>query len=190
MPGWIEPAAREGVRTGPEPGREPWRARRRARIEALRTEHDREFRGRIDAARIVINGAGDLLARGWVQNVWYAVADDQGRTRPVSAHNLDEIDRGTVAGACLVGALVHAAGGREAARAQVTGDALDLIWHTAFRDRTRYPVDFSPPPSIRTLRVLDLTRWNDHPLRAHAQVLTLIDAADSRAILEATADRR
>jgi len=38
--------------------------------------------------------------------------------------------------------------------------------------------------------VLDLTRWNDRPGRCIGEVLELLDAADDRAIVEATYARR
>jgi len=100
------------------------------------------------------------------------------------------LERGPVVAACLVGAVVQAAGGRHAVHDQVTGDSLDLVWHAVFADDPRFGVGFGPPPSVRSLRVLDLTRWNDRPGRCVGEVLELLDAADNRAIAEAVDDRR
>jgi hypothetical protein len=177
------PARRESL-----PG--SWRDCRRARAVTRSVEQERAVRARLDAARIVIATAADVVANGWIQNAWYQVRDDTDAVRTVTAHNLGLLDCGAVVSACLVGAVVHAAGGRYAAYDQVTGDSLDLVWHAAFPADGRAGVRLSPPPSVRTLRVLDLTRWNDRPGRCVGEVLELLDAADSRAIAEAVHDRR
>lgn len=167
-----------------------WRDRRRERAVVRAVEQDRAVRTRLDAARAVIARAADVVADGWIQKAWYQVRDDTDAVRTVTAHNLDLLECGPVISACLVGAVVHAAGGRQAAHDQVTGDSLDLVWHAAFADDPRFGVSLSPPPSVRSLRVLDLTRWNDRPGRCIGEVLELLDAADDRAIAEAVHDRR
>lgn len=153
-------------------------------------ERERAFRARVDAARSVISTAVDVVADGWIQNAWYQVRDETDTVRTVTAGKLELLERGPVVASCLVGALVHAAGGRYAARGQATGDSLDLVWHAAFAEGQRFGVGFCPPPSIRSVRVLDLTRWNDRPGRCIGQVLELLDAADDLAIVEATNQRR
>jgi hypothetical protein len=150
----------------------------------------RAVRARCAAARVAIAGAADIVAGGWIQEAWFQVRDETDAVRIVTAGNLELLDRGPVLAACLVGAVVQAAGGRQAARDQVTGDALDLIWHAAFADDRRVGVGFSPPPNVRSLRVIELTRWNDRPGRCIGEVLDLLDAADDHAILEAVGDRR
>jgi hypothetical protein len=167
-----------------------WQGRRRARAVARRAEQARALRARVDAARVVLAAAGDRVADGWIQDAWYQVRDETDAVRTVTARNLELLDRCPVVAACLVGAVVQAAGGRYAAHDQVTGDSLDLVWHAAFDDDTRFGVGFSPSPGVRSLRVLDLTRWNDRPGRCIGEVLELIDAADDRAIAEAVDDRR
>jgi hypothetical protein len=152
-------------------------------------EQARALRLRLDAARVVIARAADLVAAGWIQNAWYQVRDETDVVHTVTAHNLNVLDCGPVISTCLVGAVVQAAGGRYAARDQVTGDSLDLVWHSAFADDARAGVGFCPPPAQRSLRVLDLTRWNDMPGRCVGEILELLDAADDRAIAEAVRDR-
>lgn len=170
--------------------RPTWRSRRRARSDGLAAEQDRAFRARLDAARVVIATAADVVADGWIQNAWYQVRDETDAVRTVTAGNLELLERGPVVAACLVGAVVRAAGGRYSAHDQATGDALDLVWHAAFADDRRSGVGFCPPTSVRSLRVLDLTRWNDRPGRCIVEVLELLDAADTRAIVEAVDERR
>lgn len=160
------------------------------RTEARDAERERALRARIDVARVVISTAADVVADGWIQNAWYQIRDKTGAVRTVTADNLDLLESGPVVAACLVGAVVQAAGGRYAAHDQSTGDSLDLVWHAAFADHERLGVGFCPPPSIRSLRVLDLTRWNDRPGRCIDQVLELLDATDDLAIAEATNERR
>lgn len=167
-----------------------WRSRRRVRAQVRDAERERAFRARVDAARSVISTAVDVVADGWIQNAWYQVRDETDTVRTVTAGKLELLERGPVVASCLVGALVHAAGGRYAARGQATGDSLDLVWHAAFAEGQRFGVGFCPPPSIRSVRVLDLTRWNDRPGRCIGQVLELLDAADDLAIVEATNQRR
>lgn len=167
-----------------------WRDRRRARGVARGVEQDRDVRARLDAARVVIATAAGVVAQGWIQHAWYQVRDDTDAVRTVTARDLGLLECGPVVAACLVGAVVHAAGGRYAAHDQVTGDSIDLVWTAAFAGGDRSGVSFSPPPSVRALRVLDLTRWNDRPGRCLAEVLELLDTADDRAIAEAVQDRR
>lgn len=178
------------LRTPAEASPASWRERRRTRTAERRTEQDRAVHARLDAARIVLAAATGVVADGWIQNAWYQVRDDTDAVRTVTAGNLELVESGAVVAACLVGAVVHAAGGRRAAHDQVTGDSLDLVWHAAFADDLRLGLRLSPPPSVRSLRVLDLTRWNDRPGRCIGHVLELLDAADDRAIVEAVAERR
>jgi len=186
-----QPELSHGVRTArPESAPVSWRDRRRARALARDLELDRAVRARLDAARAVIAAAADVVADGWIQNAWYQVRDDADVVRTVNAHNLRLLESGPVVSACLVGAVVHAAGGRYAAHDQVTGDSLDLVWHAAFAGDHRFGVGFTPAPSIRSLRVLDLTRWNDRPGRCIGEVLELLARADDRAIAEAVRSRR
>lgn len=174
----------------PESPRVSWREPRRALARANRDVAQRAVRLRLDTARVVLAGAADIVADGWIQNAWFQVRDETETVRTVTAGNLDLLERGPVLAACLVGAVVQAAGGRYAARDQVTGDSLDLIWTAAFGDGCRAGLGLSPPPQVRSLRVFDLTRWNDRPGRCIGEVLDLLDAADDRAIVAAVDDHR
>jgi hypothetical protein len=174
----------------PDSGRVSWRERRRALARADRDVAQRAVRVRLDTARVALAGAADIVADGWIQNAWFQVRDETETVHTVTAGNLDLLDRGRVLAACLVGAVVQAAGGPYAARDQVTGDSLDLVWHAAFGADRRVGPGLSPPPQVRSLRVRDLTRWNDRPGRCIGEVLDLLDAADDRAIVAAVDDRR
>ena len=77
--------------------------------------------------------------------------------------------------ACLVGAIVHAAGGPAAARSQLTRRTLRLTWHTLFRP-DRPVVAWCSPPDRRAAEVRDLTQWNDDPSRRVGEVVGLLRA--------------
>src|SRR4051794_9172974 len=173
MPVTARPGVVLGVPTSPALLPRTWRDRRRARSDERTARRDAAFRARMDDARVVLARAADVVAAGWIQNAWYQVSDDAGAVRTVTARNLELLEQGPVVAACLVGAVVHAAGGRYAARDQVTGDSLDLAWHAGFADDRRFGVGFSPPMNVRSWRVLDLTRWNDWPGRRIDDVLGL-----------------
>jgi hypothetical protein len=59
-----------------------------------------------------------------------------------------------------------------------------LTWHALQRPGANEQVDWSPAPAVRTLRVRDLTRWNDDPSRTARQVEGLLVAAEERAATE------
>jgi hypothetical protein len=103
-----------------------------------------------------------VVQHGWASSSWYG-PDGQ---------------------ACLVGAVVRAAGGPRAARSQVVRRTIDLVWHTLRRDGTP-PGDYCPAPVILQMRVRDLTRWNDSPGRTAAEVVALLAATRAVAVDEA-----
>jgi hypothetical protein len=128
-----------------------------------------------ERARAVIEG-------GWVQRGWYRYRDsvepsDQGeRDQEQRSHRIHR----EIEGACLVGAIVHAGGGRKAFTSQPVQRALDLTWNTL------YGVDgdslaWCPPPAVRLSHARDLTRWNDRPSRTRAEVLDLLTATHAEA---------
>jgi hypothetical protein len=152
------------------PGRRAARDRRRAAARA----------GRAAAARAELHGvleilvaARALLARGWVQGTWSAV-----QPRPVAGPGQDSA--GTQRSTCLVGAVVVAAGGRAAVAGQPAQRSLDLLWHTLHRATDPGPVRWCPGPTLRTVQVQDLTRWNDAAGRSPEEVRALLDAAIGR----------
>jgi hypothetical protein len=141
---------------------------------------------RFEETRAVLEAAREVVAQEWVQGAWYVVRDRRGRPQPVGPLRLGWLDHSDVAGACLVGAVVHATWERRAMGAGVdSSPAIDLLWDT-LQERSGRPVPLGTPRSeARLSRVRDLTRWNDAVGRSQADVLELLDVAASRAILEA-----
>jgi len=117
-----------------------------------------------------------VISSGWVQHGWFTVADTHGGQRMVTAYNLEAASDAPVFRACLVGAIVHAAGGPSAANTQRTQRTLDLTWHALHHDVDQ-PVRWCPAPAIRTAHLRDLTRWNDHRRRTSDQVTALLHSA-------------
>ncbi|MEU4419915.1 hypothetical protein AB0F81_04765 [Actinoplanes sp. NPDC024001] len=135
----------------------------------------RPWRGRPEEAYAVLEDARAVIARGWIQDHWFA------------SRRSGEF--GEVAAACLVGAVVHAARqsgpGDPVIRA---GPALDYLWD-AWQEsrglRAAGIAGLAAPRELRMARVRDLTRWNDQPGRTREQVLGLVDLAASRAVMAA-----
>jgi hypothetical protein len=145
----------------------------------------------------VLDGARTLIERGWVQDRWLVIpAPAAHRSTAPGAHRSTAVHRSTaaevppdVSGACLVGAVVHAAQRHYAtADAIHAAPALDVLWD-AWQETRGFggPGIAGPaaPREVRAARVRDLTRWNDQPDRTRDEVLGLIDLATSRAIMEA-----
>ncbi len=110
-----------------------------------------------------------VVETGWVQRSWYRYLDEPA-----------ERGQQPVAGACLVGAIVHAGGGRAAFTSQLVQRTLDLTWNTL------YGVDgdslaWCPPPAVRISHARDLTSWNDQPARTRGEVLDLLTATRAEA---------
>lgn len=122
--------------------------------------------------REVLGVADDVVARGWVQEEWYVTRDASGRSW---AHGLAaaSIRPETVTHACLVGAVVLAAGGPEAATAQPVRGSVEALWNALSR-RTEEPVDWCPPAVVYGGHVRDLTRWNDSPRTTRDDVRALL----------------
>jgi len=117
--------------------------------------------------------AGAVIEGGWVQYGWYRYRDGQ----PSGT-----VDSGSheIAGACLVGALVHAGGGRRAFTSQPVQRALDLTWSTLY-GMAGDSLAWCPPPAVRFSHLRDLTRWNDAPARTKGEVLDLLTATRAEA---------
>jgi len=113
----------------------------------------------------VTREAERIVLAGWTQHTWYTVG------------GLDEhLDR-----ACLVGAIIHAAGGPATARSQLTARTLRLTWHTLFRPG-RQVAAWCSPPDRRAAEVRDLTQWNDAPSRRAGDVVELLRATRAAAV--------
>jgi hypothetical protein len=123
----------------------------------------------------LLDHAVEVVDLGWVQGAWFTVATDDA-TKAVTAYDLRQVDTHPVSGACLVGAVVHAAGGPATVGSQLVQRTLDLTWHVLREDPGR-PVRWSPAPRTRMIRVLDLTHWNDAPERTQGEVVGLLRAA-------------
>lgn len=126
--------------------------------------------------RGLLGDAITVVSSGWVQHGWFAVIDERGSPRTITAHDLHVLTRHPVSGACLVGAIVHAAGGPSTAHTQLVQRTLDLTWHALHEDE-RQPVQWCPAPAVRTAHVRDLTRWNDSRERTACQVTALLHSA-------------
>jgi hypothetical protein len=150
-----------------------WRAKRR-RIQQLRLRDETSARlAELDHMADILNQAADLIGGGWLQHSWFAYLDDNGRTRTVTAHNVDRMAGRPVVGACLVGAIVQAGGGLPNVRSQAVQRAVDLTWHTLQEIQIRAN-HWTSAPEIRMDRVRELTRWNDHPSRTAPQAEALL----------------
>ena len=132
----------------------------------------------LHSIKAVLGDAETVVRGGWTQKTLYACVDDRDRRHPVDPRDggFDE--------ACLVGAVVHAAGGPDRAYGQLAQRTLDVVWHALYRGPDR-PVGGCPPPGLRAARVVDLARWNDRRERTRADVLALLSAAASVAETEA-----
>ena len=96
--------------------------------------------------RALLRDAVVMVNVGWIQNAWFAVVDDQGGQRKLTAHEIHEVDDRPVSGACLVGGIVHAAGGPDAAHSQLVQRTLDLTWHSLYEGAGQ-PVRWCPSPA-------------------------------------------
>ncbi len=155
------------VRPAPAPFRRTLRTRlAERRMLARRDRLTARLLELRDIAQLVAQ-AQAVIETGWLQRGWYRYLDEPAG----SGH-----DQPPVVGACLVGSIVHAGGGRQAFPSQLVQRSLDLTWNTL------YGVDgdslaWCPPPAVRLHHVRDLTRWNDQPTRTRAEVLDLLAAA-------------
>jgi len=132
---------------------------------------------RLSNACVTLDAARAVVERGWVQGRWFP---------PGSAPDGRD---GAVSGACLIGAVVTAAGASTPAAAIVeAGPAIDVLWDAWQETRGMVGPGVAgraAAPAVRAARIRDLTRWNDQPGRTRDEVVALIELASSRAIMEA-----
>jgi hypothetical protein len=154
----------------------PGRHERKAERRRLK-RHDVLSRqlAELHAIRGLLERAAEVVSAGWVQGAWFTVATAHGK-QAVTAYELPIIAEQPVTGACLVGAIVHAAGGPATVRSQLVQRTLDLTWHALREDPDR-PVQWCPSPRMRMMGVLQLTHWNDAPGRTQDEVVGLLLAA-------------
>jgi hypothetical protein len=129
----------------------------------------------LHAVQALLRRACEVVDGGWVQGAWFTVDTARGR-RSVTAYDLGLAQQQPVTGACLVGAVVEAAGGPATVRSQLVQRTLDLTWH-ALREGPDRPVRWCPGPRMRMMQVLELTYWNDAPGRTPGEVAALLLAA-------------
>jgi hypothetical protein len=166
--------------------RQTHRERRRSRRE-LREQDRRSARlAQLHEASKVLVGALGMVDHGWIQNGWFRYVDDEGVRRTVvgwSPRLARALGHDTVVGACLVGAIVHAAGGPEHARSSSAQRAIDLTWHASFRGEEE-PFRWLPSPTERAGHVIDLVHWNDLPERRPDDVAAVLHRAQGLAAAE------
>ena len=161
------------------PVEQPARMRRRDR-RGQRRRLDRQDRvsaqlAELHAIRVLLEQAADVVRHGWVQGSWFSVATARGQ-HAVTAYDLHLLVDQPVSGACLVGSVVHAAGGPATVGSQRVQRTLDVVWHALREDPDR-PVRWCPGPSRRMVHVLDLTAWNDSAGRTQDEVVDLLLSA-------------
>ena len=149
--------------------------RRAARRRLKRQDRLSAQLAELHAMTALLERAAEVVGAGWVQGAWFAVATDDG-PRTVTAYDLTLLAQRPVTGACLVGAVVQAAGGPATVRSQLVQRTLDVVGHTLREDPAR-PVAWCPGPRVRTLGVLELTHWNDAPRRAQHEVVELLESS-------------
>jgi hypothetical protein len=162
----------------PAPGRESRLERFRRKRPAADQDRRSARLAELHLLKLLVADAVAVVEAGWVRDGWFAYVDEGGTPRLVGALSAHRMAGRPVVGACLVGAVVQAGGGLPAVRTQPVQRALELVWHTLYRDPDE-PVRWCPAPPVRAAHVQDLTRWNDRRSRTAADVVTLLhDAAD------------
>jgi hypothetical protein len=166
----------------------PTRRDRRRLRRALR-ERDRLSDKLAELHRIdtLLAEATHVVERGWMQHGWFAYVDPSGVRHVVigcTPRLARTLDPEQVVTTCLVGAIVHAAGGPAQVRNQLVQRTLDVTWHASFRG-AREPIRWCPSSAERAGHVMDLVRWNDHPVRNARDVTALLERARALASAEA-----
>jgi hypothetical protein len=169
------------------------RGSRRLRRE-LRAQDRRSARlAGLYAVDALLAEAVQVVEHGWTQGAWFTFVDADGRGRSVvgcSPRIARRLQAEQVVSACLVGALVQAAGGPAEARSERVQKAVEVTWHALFRGASE-PVRWRPSSVARAGHVMDLVLWNDRPGRTSAEVAALLGRARelTRAERERTAER-
>jgi hypothetical protein len=175
-----------------------WRNHRQQQRELRRQDRCSAAKAEAFAVDEVLAGAVRTIDAGWVQHAWFAWDDESGRRHLVTERNLADLGGRDVSATCLVGAIVHAAGGPTMAGSQLVHRTLGVVWHALHR-RPDDRMDWSPPPAVRAARIRDLTIWNDRPERDRHDVealltcargLTALRPADASAADNSPADSR
>jgi len=178
--------------------RETIRVERHSRHQRRSLRRELRERDRASAKLAELHAIDSLLAdashvieRGWLQHGWFRYVDPAGASHTVASYSRRverSVDLDQVSATCLVGGIVHAAGGPAQARSQLVQRTIDLTWHAAFRGQHQ-PVRWSPSPPERAGHVIDLAHWNDVPDRTARDTVSLLDRARSLARAEADLTR-
>ena len=150
------------------------RERRAERCRLKRVDALSAQLAELHAIEELLGRAAVVVGTGWVQSAWFTV-ETSGGPRALTAYDVGLVEDLPVVGACLVGAVVHAAGGPATVRSQLVQRSLELVGHT-LREPDQ-PVRWCPGPTLRAMTVLELTYWNDAPGRTRDEVLGLLAAA-------------
>jgi hypothetical protein len=137
----------------------------------------------------VLADAAGVVGRGWLQHGWFTYVDPAGRAVTVTAcspRTARRLAAQDVTGACLVGAIIHAAGGPPRARSQLVQRSIELVWHASFR-RPREPIGWCRSSQERAGHAIDLVYWNDSPGRTVDDVVGAL--AGARDLLRGEVDR-
>jgi hypothetical protein len=163
---------RQAVRNGGSCRRE-----RRRRQRALRELDRRSAKlAELHYVDALLAEASKVIERGWIQHAWFAYDDTAGRRRVVTTYSRRTPAVGPVAATCLVGAVVHAAGGPSTARSQLVQRTIDLTWHALYRGEHEQ-IRWRLSPGERAGHVQDLAHWNDDPARRAQEVTWLLGQA-------------
>ena len=97
--------------------------------ESLRGGAEPSVSRRHQDAVAVLTAARIVIRRGSARRAWYLLEAPAGRRRILPAVFPGHLDRTRVAGACLVGAVLHAAW-QQSPRPEHAYPAVDALWHT------------------------------------------------------------
>lgn len=178
---------RETVRT-----EESGQDRKRLRRELREQDRISAKLAELHAVDSLLADASHIIERGWLQHGWFSYVDPSGASHTVTTYTRRTertVDLRQVTSTCLVGGIVHAAGGPSQARSQLVQRSIDVTWHAAFRGQHQL-VRWCPSPPERAGHVIDLAHWNDHPDRTAGETVALLDRARGLARAEAELTRR
>lgn len=180
----IRPLPTEVRGAAPSGLRDRWRRRRAERLERRRARHV----VLLGDLQLLLSDARSIVEESWVQKAWFRYTASDGSVRLAAGGWASRVHPEQITGACLVGAIVLAAGGPEAAGSDIVRSAVDVTWHVLHRNDDE-AIDWAPDPTSRLFNVRDLTRWNDAPDRASDDVAGLLLTAErlvSAELLEAS----
>jgi hypothetical protein len=163
--------------------RSTWWLRRAERRRAAAQDRVTAHLAELHRISELAGAARALVEIGWVQNNWFAFSDEGSPRRIDNAPDMNRMRGRPVSAACLVGAIVQAAGGPTTVKTQNVQRALALTWHTLRRNGDD-TVCWCPAPAVREMNIRDLTRWNDAPGRTVSDVSALLKAVEQAARAE------